>query len=200
MVEVLTLTTFWYWIGTKNKTQTHHISCPSAPVPPHSVLAVLLAGSDSCRAHSPTPQSEGGTVPGWWISSGSLWSSWASSLSVDERSSGHSSLLREALDTTTASMAKCHRNVYTHAPMLTCLKLTRVPTWQEKPPLPTIQRTETVWFWVPIWSPPPKSSQNRRYFNSLICLVTNRQQRKTEREQEAGRQRGSAERPTCYLL
>lgn len=89
--------------------QTHHISFPPAPARPHSVLAVLLIGLNSWKAHSQPLQNVGGTAPGWWTSSGSWWSSSASSLSVDARSSGHNSLLREALHTTLALMQLFYR-------------------------------------------------------------------------------------------
>lgn len=70
----------WWWaIINKHKKQTYRIACLSAPAPSHSAPAVPLAGSDSCRAHSPTRQSGGGTVPCWWTSSESWWSSWAAS-------------------------------------------------------------------------------------------------------------------------
>lgn len=124
---------------TKHKKQTHHISCPSALVPPHSVLADLPAGPDSFRARSLIQQSGDGTAPGWWTSSGSGWSSWASSPSVGARSSGRSSLLREALDTTTVSPAKRHLLPYTHAWDAHMLD-TYAPPWQEKPPHPRSSR------------------------------------------------------------
>lgn len=46
------------------RNETHHISCPPAPVLPHSVLVVLPAGPDSSISHRKTRQSGGETVPG----------------------------------------------------------------------------------------------------------------------------------------
>ena len=90
----------------KHQKQTYRISCLSAPGPSHSAPAVPLAGSGSWQAHSLSRQSAGGTAPCWWTSSESWWSSWAASLSDGARRKGHSSLLREALDTAAASSAQ----------------------------------------------------------------------------------------------
>lgn len=108
-----------------------------------------------------------------------------------------------------------YRELYIHARMLTCLPRTfsvKLGERQSRPPLVKNSRKQNKN--TSILEPQPKAhhrsqSQNRRYFNGLVCLVTEQtvakgrwrtRSKRSQAGRQAGRQRGSAERPTCYLL